>query len=148
VKYIYSDSEGNTKFDQYFQYLDKVRDELGDHLYAFAADPNRYYLNSAGTLHDAWLSSLQVEFNALAKPAVTDLEVKLLGPFHDRTFVLHYKNVKHFDFNWAAFPSAVDLLTHELYVEGESRIHEYQFDHGVKVMIECESITWQEVIRS
>ncbi|GAA0763856.1 hypothetical protein LRH25_32540 [Ideonella azotifigens] len=147
MNYIYKDASGAMRFDRYFEYLSKIKDQLGEHVFSFAADPGRYYLDTPGTLHDAWLSDLNIGSALLAKPLATNIEIKLLGAFHDREFLLQYQNVLKFDINWVATVSPVDLLTHEFRCIDSVIEHEYQFDHEMKLQISCTSMQWFEIFR-
>ena len=147
MHYIYFDTNGAARFDRYFKYLEDQKLALGDHVYSFASDPGRYYLDTPGTLHDAWLSNFVVDTDILSKPSTTAAEVRLLGPFHDRIFVMKYSNVIEYEINSTQSVSPIDLLTHEIRVVDGEIEHEYLFDKGMHLQIKCKSMQWAEVFR-
>lgn len=135
-RYIYEDQDGNTKFDRYFDYLKSVSNEMPATLFQFAGDAKRYELNGNQTLHDAWLTALEVSKDYGPKSNVqTNVSVSLLLSDHLSCVRLSYVDVISFGCSlspsfWAT--KSVDLLTHEFSVQDKGVYrHFIQFDKDV-----------------
>jgi hypothetical protein len=147
-------SERGIDFDAYAAYLATVRDRLPAHVAAFAGDPRHFALDAPETLHDAWLEALAVREpgkGARRDVRATELEVRLLGAFHDRTHRLRYSGVRHYEVLGAHVAGGHgDLLTHEVRLapDGAGLVHEYLFRGRVagaesRILIECVDFTHQ-----
>jgi hypothetical protein len=156
MKYIKENEQGFMSFDAYFQYVESIRQELGEDLYLFASDPSRYDLSSPGSLHDAWVKSLTArsfyreEDRDIATP---DVVLVLLGPHHDRIHTLSYFNVisNQVDFHFCTDGRKRDLLYHELRYENGHLEHEFVFSGGMnagnmKIEIHCSNVKYEETI--
>ncbi len=151
MKYIKQDERGFTSFDDYFEYIEAIKGQLDERLYAFAADSSRYDLTSKGSLHDAWVQSLQVEVchgegATLSNPS--NITLTLLGPFHDRVHTL-----KYFDVKWSSVNLQLcgnqrqrDLLYHEMRLQDGLLQHEFAFDGDRTLEIHCAHIEHEERI--
>jgi hypothetical protein len=149
--YIYEDEEGIICFDRYFEYLDKIKNIIPDDLYGFASDKERYSLHSKGSLHDSWLVSLVLSVDNPAKTSeqcLTNVRIKLLGPYHDRIYELFYVNVKRYLFaneSTLHVLARSDLLFHEIRINSNNRIeHVIKFDNDINIFIECSKMSFQE----
>jgi len=142
MRYIYTDQSGVFQFDRYFAYLQTIRDELGEQIYAFAADRGRYCLDTPGTLHDSWLAILFLTLHPAEKSASKSVSIELLGPFHDRNIIFSYLDVVSVDirFDFSNANSQVDLLVHEFRISNGVIEHECQFDGGRHLTIGCKRI--------
>lgn len=156
MKYIYRDSNGVVHFDQYFAYLEEISDRLPPRVRTIALDRRRYTLNDSETLHDAWLDSLQMHEAAAAQDSnrrAVQVELRLLGPFHDRYFEFRYQDVSRYIHDelpeYRCLPSSNghgDLLFHEFTLVAPAVLrHELQFSSGRRIQIECVDITWEEI---
>jgi hypothetical protein len=155
MKYIYDGGEWMINFDRYAAYLESVRGQLPAHVYAFAADPNHFNLNSRSSLHDAWLEKLCVVEPATGSRSevrAIEIHLRLLGPFHDRYINLVYTGVSMYDLGAPARPGEPrfthtahgDLLTHEVRFENDRLVHEILFERKVTFLIECSDIKHSE----
>jgi len=150
-------SERGIDFDAYEAYLATVRDRLPPHVAAFAADVRHFALNAPETLHDAWLMGLAVREPAEGmrhEHRTTEIDVRLLGPFHDREHVLQYTGVRRYELVGAGVARGHgDLYTHEVRLasDGVGLIHEYAFHSGPEndshLLIECADFTHEVLPR-
>ncbi|MEH6801072.1 MAG: hypothetical protein V7681_17425 [Halopseudomonas sabulinigri] len=141
-------------FDLYLQYLEAVKSDLPLQVFEFASDEKRHNLDSAHSLHDAWLTSLVVKENRNTQrpfePKPT-IELVLLGPQHDRDIVLSYVNVSSYRaeseqncFN-AADTLHGDVDLHEVRVsEGGLVVHEIKFSSCSRIIITCDNFICTE----
>ena len=166
MEYILSgrvnDSGGHTiDFGAYSRYLDTIRDRLPPHVAAFAADERHFSLDAPETLHDAWLMELAVREPATGmrdESRVTEIEVRLLGAFHDRVHILQYTGVRRYEVVGCGVSGGHgDLYTHEVRLASDSvgLIHEYLFVFGARpliewsrLLIECADFTHEMLPRS
>jgi len=156
VKYILSSNpdEPGIQYGRYLEYLETIKSSLPDHIYAFASHEKYFTLNSPHSLHDAWLSSVEVrETRNKERPfePVVGVTLKLLGQLHDRTIVLEYKEVCRYELNgkpnrsnWADTFHG-DVFTHEVRIEKKGWIiHEIGFVSDSTFLIECRDFTSRE----
>lgn len=141
-------------FGAYSLYLDTIRDRLPPHVAAFAADVRHFALDAPETLHDAWLMELAVREPATGmrhESRVTEIEVRLLGAFHDRVHILQYTGVRRYEVVGGGVSGGHgDLYTHEVRLASDSvgLIHEYMFIAGSRLLIECADFTHEMLPRS
>jgi len=141
-------------FEAYSFYLDTIRDRLPPHVAAFAADARHFSLDAPESLHDAWLMELAVREPATGERQehrATEIEVRLLGPFHDRVHVLRYTGVRRYEVVGDGVADGHrDLYTHEVRLasDGAGLIHEYLFITGSRLLVECEGFTHEMLPRS
>jgi hypothetical protein len=149
VKYIKDDEQGFTSFSDYFSYLASMKHEFEEKIHAFLADETRYDLGSRGSLHDAWIKSLTFNspfvIDELADD-VPNVQLVLLGPYHDRDFVLSYFGVLACDMNLQLSDDdrKKDLLIHECSIEAGVMVHEILFDGDMTIKIRCKSMRFEE----
>jgi hypothetical protein len=145
-------TERGIDFDAYGAYLATVRGQLPAHVAAFAADPRHFALDAPETLHDAWLVALTVREPAEGtrrERRATEVEVRLLGPFHDREHVLRYMGVRRYEVVGAGVARGHgDLYTHEVRLasDGVGLIHELLFSArpdgaASRLLVECANFT-------
>lgn len=139
--------------------LDTIRDRLPPHVAAFAANERHFSLDAPETLHDAWLMELAVREPATGEGQqhrATEIEVRLLGAFHDRVHVLQYTGVRRYQIVGGSVTGGHgDLYTHELRLapDGVGLIHEYLFlasagSFESRLLIECTDFTHEMRPRS
>ena len=143
-------------FTRYSTYIASIRDKIPPHVYSFASDPCYFDLSSHSSLHDAWLESLTVrELASGASKEIRRMEVdiSLLGPFHDRRIHLHYTGVTRYTFGAPPqygeprfeHTAHGDLLTHEIRLGHDGLIiHELLFESGATFLIECSDLIHSE----
>jgi hypothetical protein len=152
-------SERVIDFDAYSLYLEAIRDRLPPHVAAFAADERHFSLDAQETLHDAWLIELTVRESAAGEreqQRATEIEVRLLGPFHDRVHVLQYRGVRRYELVAGRVDGGHgDLYTHEVRLasDGVGVIHEYLFLASAagpesRLLVECADFTHEMLPRN
>lgn len=126
------------------------------HVYDFAADCGHFDLTSHSSLHDAWLESITIQENASgdrSQVRVSEITIRLLGPFHDRHIHLRYEGVTGYSSVMPArhgeprytHTAHGDLYTHEILVnERDLLTHKLLFERESTVFIECANITHRE----
>jgi len=149
MKYIKKNELGFMSYDAYFSYLGSIRHELGEELFSFASNPARHDLSSAGSLHDAWVASLELRSSYLENnrsSTTPDVRLVLLGQYHDRLHTLSYFNVQtcRIDFQLCSDGRKRDLLQHELRYEDGRLEHEFVFDGDMAIEIHCGSMKYEE----
>jgi hypothetical protein len=138
--------------DAYLPYLASIRDRLPSHVAAFASNPKHYSLDDRESLHDASLESVVVRESAPGSQASTrgcEIEVHLLGAFHDRRHVLRYTGVRGYELHAVGIEYGHgNVITHEvrLTARREPLVHEIAFDsvkagRHARMLIECSSFT-------
>jgi hypothetical protein len=87
MEYIQKFGEDQIYSDRYLAYISSIQDKLPAHVYAFAANPSYFNLESPSSLHDSWFSNLNIREKGSGKHGQfrkIDVEVILLGPRHNR----------------------------------------------------------------
>jgi len=151
-------SERGIDFEAYGAYLATILDRLPPHVAAFAADARHFALDAPETLHDAWLVELSVRESAAGmrqERRATEVDVRFLGPFHDREHLLRYSGVRRYEVVAAGVAGGHgDLYTHEVRLasDGVGLIHEYLFRASPagadsRVLIECANFTHEVLPR-
>jgi hypothetical protein len=137
LKHIYVDERQWTCFDQYFVYIESIKEHLPADLYRFAADVSRYELDGPNTLHDAWVEDVvfstryRNQTNVIAAAEAKVCLRKANGRFISMT----YSGVEGFEYRnlpnrWPDM--ATDLLVHEVCLESSSLYsHLLVFDKDV-----------------
>ena len=131
-------------YERYRIYLETIRGKLPEHIFLFASNPQHFDLASHSSLHDAWLEQLIISEKANGvRGEIRRLEIDLylLGPFHDRRIHLHYTGVKQYSCSMspnAGRATHGDLFTHEIRLSDAGLIiHELEFEKGAVLTIEC-----------
>lgn len=155
MEYLKYNEESGWDFSEYFGYLTECRSILPEELFEFFFDERRYNMESHDSLHDSW-----VEFIAIKEPSsgsrheirAVEIHVGLLGPYHDKKFVLKYSGVSNYELSreYSAKDNADcsnghgDLLVHELSVKGPHRFcHTMLFSTGRKLVIEFRTFAFE-----
>ncbi len=148
------DVEGqNEKWREYREYLELVRGRMPRSAHGLATASWHYDTADARSLHDSWVNSLIIR-----EPADGDrheirsleIEVRLLGPYHDGNTTLIYRKVYAYSldtpFGFVSPPRDVghgDWLCDEVRLSQRDHvIHEIEFSRGSRWVIECEDIEW------
>ena len=139
------------KWREYHDYLESVRGRMPLSAFEFATAPWHYNFADHRSLHDSWVDAL-----VISEPARGDrheirsleIEVRLLAPYHDGITTLKYRGVVSYSLD-AQFVSSPrgnghgDWLGDELRLSTRgSVLHEIEFRHGSRWIIECEDIEW------
>jgi hypothetical protein len=135
-------------FDAYSRYLKTVRDRLPAHVAAFATDARHFAPDAKETLHDAWLMELSVREPATGErkeQRTTEIELRLLGAFHDRVHALRYTGVERYEVVGIVGGGHGDLYTHEVRLapDGVRVVHEFLFvgSSEPRLLIVCADFT-------
>ena len=150
MKFIYKDDEGVWQLGPYLKYLAQVKGTIPQDL-SDLCDRDRYDIRSRRSLHDSWISriSLREQFLEAQKPSQIGLEIELLGPYHDRVFMIRYDKVSYYNLAANGHSSGRhrgDLLVHELRVgENGNFEHEYSFSNEGRIEIYCQEMSFTEV---
>ena len=151
MKHIWHAGDAGWQMDAYFQYLSDVRERLPVPVYAFAANVGNYDQTTHQSLHDSWIESLQVQEVATEprfKKRQTQIELALLGPFHDLRIHINYRNVTSYRIEKPSPPKGPpkattwhgDLLMHEVRMGDSAGVeHELEFSSGAIIVIACET---------
>ena len=148
MKNISYDGNGGLCFDNYFKYLESISEYLGQELYSFFADWERYNLDSPKSLHDAWLCGFYFKTKADGKSDSPRLTLEFLGPYHDRKISFHYLKPSNIDLFELEILSErnLDVETHEVIFEGSNMKHSIYFEDNKHITITSASIRYTEVI--
>lgn len=159
IEHLFTAEAGHLDFKGYLRYLDSIQARLPAHVFAFAADPSHYDLQSRSSLHDAWLQSLTIGETAQGERREvrrTEIRLSLLGPHHDRHIHLHYTGVEAYAFQSPArygeprytHTAHGDLLTHAVWVNSTGLlVHDIVFERGTTLRIECTDIQHMQELR-
>ncbi len=83
-------------FQDYLNYINSIKNDISKTLYKFAVNEKHYDLDSPESLHDAWVEYINIteKSSGLRNDSRSSrIEIKLLGPQHDRFITLIYDNV-------------------------------------------------------
>lgn len=129
--------EDGFRFNQYYEHLKSIKDKLPEHVYEYAIVSEHYDLSSPHTLHDSWLEYINIKEKSSGERHEirhSQVEIKLLGAFHDKFIFLHYDHVLAFktDDPQNLEKGYGDLLFHEFHYcdEKDCVIHEISFERG------------------
>jgi hypothetical protein len=145
-------------WQKYREYLESVREYMPRSAHEFATAPWHYDTADARSLHDSW-----VDFLTIREPAQgerreirsLEIEIRLLGPYHNGKTVLVYRNVQSYSLNTpfglVSPPHEVghgDWLCDEVRLSERNHVlHEIEFSRGSRWIIECADIVcaWEPV---
>ncbi len=159
MKYIINNSMSEINYNSYLEYLVLNKDNFDPDVYNFASNFLYFDLSSPSSLHDSWLESLAVKEIRMKGGADSKIEVEiiLLGAFHDRKIHMRYEEVAGYEF---IFNDAVsdlseirsrhgDIFTHEIRLENKGYEHEIAFSDGAKFSIVFSKFKhWEESLGS
>lgn len=140
-------------FPEYLVFLDKNQDRFPTNLYNFARNVDRYN-DSPHSLHDSWITSINVneirDPERFLDPNVV-IELNLLGPMHDRDFLLKYSYVERYQFegqknrlNWRDTFHG-DILFHEFRLQNDQLfVHEMVLRSDSKILIVFRDFSFSE----
>lgn len=146
----YISSDGRViEFYPYLEYLESIKHKLAPHVFDFASNPEHYSLESHSSLHDAWLDYAKVIETATGdrmENRAVEIELRFLGPFHDRRIYLEYKDVSAYEFKVAnSNRGHGDLWTHELQIDNDGNlVHELAYIEGGSMKITCRDLHHRE----
>ncbi|HVZ42324.1 MAG TPA: hypothetical protein VHA82_00830 [Ramlibacter sp.] len=125
----------------YFAYLEAIKQQLPEEVYAFASYRGNYDLTNHQSLHDAWLQSICVLEPAEGERAEIrrlEIQCRFLGPYHDRIIELTYSDVRWYSLRHSLGGEARsansrghgDMLIHEIRLGQDCIVHEMNFSDG------------------
>lgn len=152
MKYLLRNSGGEYTFDDYFNYLDSVKEKFPVNMYKFASDWEKYSLESKSSLHDSWIEQIIIEeigSGARKEKRNINLSITLLGPYHDRKFVLKYLSIEEYSLVGLNLRNALkghgDILVHEFRLaSNESFEHEILFESNGSIVIRFRDFIFEE----
>lgn len=145
----------DSRYKEYRKYLDSIREELPKSASNFALADWRLNPANHRCPHDSWVEYIkiyEVSSGERQENRIIEIEVKLLGAYHDGYLQLNYKNA--FKYSLSKSDSSENpeewLYNHEnhgdwLYDEIRLSekglvLHEIEFRHKADWIIECEDI--------
>lgn len=146
----------SSRFGDYREYLQSLRDKLPPSAYEFAVAEWHYNPEAHECPHDSWVESLTVSepySGSRRGDRGIEISLRLLGAYHDGLICLTYKEVKRYSLEAPAEfrmpPLDVghgDWLTDEVRLSERGYVlHEIEFSRGSRWIIECGDIyyRWQ-----
>ena len=136
--------------DRYREYLASLEGKLPSSAYAFATAEWHYDYHDHRCPHDAWVEHLTIQEPSSGERRQIrglDIQVRLLGAYHDGYIELSYKNVNGYQLSYAPGPSCgghSDWLVDEIRLsEHGNVVHEVVFWSNARWYIECEDIEYK-----
>ena len=135
----------------YRAHLESIRGDLPSSAYDFASAPWHYDYVDHRCPHDSWVESLLISEQSGGERHTTrwcDIQVRLLGAFHDGRLELSYRNVSYYllGASIAAAPPVGhgDWLADEVRLsDNKLALHEILFSTGSKWLIESQDIEFR-----
>jgi len=151
----WSAEEAVRRFKVYGEYLEKVKNALPKSAYSFATAHWHYEFQDRHCPHDGWVEHLRIWEDASCDRKEfrqTQVEVRLLGAFHDAHLELNYKNVR--SYTLSAQPNGErhvnqntghgDWLIDEVRLsENNLVLHEILFANRGRWLIEATDFLWE-----
>jgi hypothetical protein len=141
------------KWVEYSEYLESVRESLPKSAFEFATASWRHSEDHR-CLHDSWVESVTVSepsFGQRHENRSLEIEVRLLGSYHDGRITLKYRDVQSYSLQTPSEfrlpPLGVghgDWLSDEVTLsERKFVLHEIEFSRGSRWLIESKDIEWR-----
>lgn len=133
------------RYAEYQKYLESIQDKFPPSAREFALAKWRIDTAFHQCPHDSWVEYIKIYEDASGERnqhRVSQIEVKLLGAYHDGFLELKYKNVVRYSLtktdDWKSYG---DWLYDEVRLsENELVLHEIEFHSQTIWLIECEDI--------
>jgi hypothetical protein len=140
------------KWNEYAEYLESVRNRLPKSAFEFAIASWRHNEDHR-CLHDSWVQYVTISESSLDAghpDRSLEIQVRLLGPYHDGHTRLTYHQVQSYSLDspleFKLPPLGVghgDWLRDEVRLSKNGFVlHEIEFSRGSRWMIECRDIDW------
>lgn len=142
-------------FDDYFHYLEEMRDSFPQNALAFASAKWHWDGADPRCPHDAWLEKVEIrEIETEPGSSKRDLiiEARFLGAYHDGYFTLTYHDVKYYsldkvqaEFSYNRGNGNGDWLLDEVYLDEKGLVfHDIEFANNCRWTIHCRDLehTW------
>lgn len=131
------------RFQNYKNYLESIEHKLKPSAREFALADWRYDFQDHKCPHDSWVEHLKIyETSSGERRQIrfTQIELKLLGAYHDGYLVLNYCNVQNYCINNSSDAHG-DWLYDEIRISEDNLvIHEIEFLVDTYWIIKCEDI--------
>lgn len=131
---------------QYYDYLESVKEKIPISAREFAFADWRINTEDQKCPHDSWVEHIKIFETSSGKRnqyRFSQIEIKLLGAYHDGSLFLNYKNVKRYSLNNNS-ESHGDWLYDEIRLsENGLVLHEIEFANDTIWKIECEDIKFE-----
>ena len=133
---------------QYYDYLESVSEKLPASAREFAFADWRMNTEDHRCPHDSWLEYIRIFESSTGERKqyrFPQIEIKLLGAYHDGYLFLNYKNVKKYSLSKTnESESHGDWLYDEVRLsENNLVLHEIEFANDTIWKIECEDINFK-----
>lgn len=152
--------EINHRFSDYCEYLASIKDKLSENVFNFAIADWHYNPDDHRCPHDAWLESLNIsEVRDIENPRNNEdiqIDIVLLGAYHDGRIHLSYKGVTYYNLGKAPLvgkqaevfgkPAAThgDWIIDEISLSEENLVvHTIAFSNEVEWVIQCKDFEYQ-----
>ncbi|MEQ1761983.1 MAG: hypothetical protein ABL984_02440 [Pyrinomonadaceae bacterium] len=142
----YEDIKGT--FESYKRHMEILRDRMPAKAFEFASASWHYDDGTIG-LHDSWIESVvlrEIAEGEHREIRSLEIDVELLGAYHDRVINLHYTGVREYDLSKQSETHGHgDWLTDEFDLTDEGLvIHEVHFANGGSWRIVCKDVEFSE----
>jgi hypothetical protein len=136
------------RYQEYRAYLDSIANNLPVAAREFALADWRLNPNDHKCPHDSWVEYLKLFESASGERRenrLLQIEVRLLGAYHDGYLDLSYKNVRNYSFvTLNPQQNHGDWLWDEIRLSENSFVlHEIEFRNGAEWLIECEDVGFE-----
>jgi hypothetical protein len=136
-----------SEFEAYMAYLTAIRHRLPSSVYDFAVADWHYDFTMPQCPHDAWVQDIHITETAgtaNGKSRGTQIEIILLGAYHDRLLKLLYLDVRSYAMRCPALPHGDWVIDEIRLSEAGHVVHEIEFRSGSILEIECRDILFSE----
>jgi hypothetical protein len=147
----WSAEEAVRRLKVYGEYLENVKGDLPESAFRFASAPWHYQFQERHCPHDGWVEHLKIWESASGdrkQHSQTQIELCLLGAFHDAHLELNYKDVRSYAL--CAQPHAARKMGHGYWLIDEVRLsennlvlHEILFRNRSRWLIEASDFLWE-----
>jgi hypothetical protein len=144
--------EAAKRFDEYQRYLQSVKAMMPSSTFAFASAEWHYDFKDPRSPHDSWVESVEINepaSGARQERRGVEINVRLLGAFHNGHILLKYVGVRAYTMQHAS-PSAAaskghgDWLIDEITLSPKATVvHAVRFSDGARWHIECDDIHYE-----
>jgi hypothetical protein len=151
----WSAEEAVQRLKVYAEYLEKVKGGLPESAFKFASAPWHYQLQDHHCPHDGWVEHLKIWESASGdrkQHRQTQIEVHLLGAFHDAYLELNYKDVRSYTLSAESNEKQHadqaarhgDWLIDEVRLSEDNLVlHEILFRNRSRWLIEASDVLWE-----
>lgn len=146
MKFIQQDAEGIYQLANYIAYLETVRNTLPHGARGFVFTEERYNFSHPQCLHDSWVTKLAL---TESESKVTQIELILLGSYHDGHHKIIYEDVRCYELSTINTKRGSltighgDWIVDEVLLTEEGLIaHEIEFSDSARWRIVAKDMTY------